>query len=322
MERPKLISFVIPCYYSEKIIRREVEAVMEQFAQHDGYECEFILVNDGSKDGTYDEIKAMSREYPNVKGVNLMRGFGQQNAQLAGMRYAKGDYIMGIDDDMQNHPSQVFKLIYKMEEGYDITFGTYDHYENGFFKKLSSRFNRLTSRIMLGMPKDIVASSFWIITPQVRDEAVKCTSFSPILDALFYSISRNIGQVTVEHYARAEGKSGYTFRKLVGLWLSYWNFSIVPLRASFMLGFLSSGLGILVTIILIIKKITDPAIPVGWASTLCIMILLFGAVLMVLGVVGEYLGKALLILNGTPQYIIRETDNIDDAEEIQSRYAE
>ena len=312
MSESKLISFVIPCYYSERIIRKEVEAVMDEFRAHEGYDCEFILVNDGSTDGTYGEIRKMAEEYPNVKGINLIRGFGQQNAQLCGMRYAKGDYIMGIDDDMQNHPSQVFKLIYKMEEGYDITFGIYDHYENGFFKKLSSKFNRITSRIMLDMPKEIVASSFWIITPQVRDEAIKYTSYNPILDALFYQISHNVGQVFVEHHAREEGKSGYTFKKLVKLWLCYWNFSIVPLRVSFGIGMLSALIGIAFTVWVIVKSVTDPAIPMGWASTLCVITVLFGVVLMVLGVVGEYLGKAILILNNTPQYIIRETDNLSD----------
>ncbi len=306
-----LISFVIPCYYSEKFLRKEVEAVMEQFELHDGYECEFILVNDGSTDGTYDEIKKMSEEYPNVRGINLIRGFGQQNAQMAGLKYANGDYIMGIDDDMQNHPSQVFKLIEKIQEGYDITFGIYEHSENGFFKQLSSKFNRLTSRIMLEMPKNIVASSFWIITPQVRDEAIKYTSYSPILDALFYQISHNVGQVTVEHHKRESGKSGYTFKKLVKLWLCYWNFSVVPLRISFIIGSLSGLLGVIFAVWVIAKKIIDPALPVGWASTLCLMSILFGAVLMVLGVVGEYLGKAIMVLNNTPQYIIRETTNLE-----------
>ena len=109
-----LISIVIPCYYSEKTIRTEVEAVMEQFAQNDGYECEFILVNDGSKDGTFSEIRALCDKYPNVKGVDLMRNFGQPNAQMAGLNFARGKYILGMDDDMQTHPSQVFKLIHKI----------------------------------------------------------------------------------------------------------------------------------------------------------------------------------------------------------------
>lgn len=308
-----LISFVIPCYYSEDTIGKEVLAIMEQFRQHEGYECEFVLVNDGSTDGTFGVIRSLCEQYPNVKGVNLMRGFGQHNAQMAGLNYATGRYIMGMDDDMQTHPSQVFKLIKTIEEGgYDVVYGTYPHSKNSFFKTLSSRFNRMTSEILLDMPKEIVATNFWIITREVRDEVIKYSSFNPVLDAIFYQVTHNFGSVEVEHYKRESGKSGYTFKKLVRLWLSYWNYSVVPLRISFFIGAASATFGILVTIWLIYKKITDPTIPMGWASTLCLMTLLFGAVLMVLGVVGEYLGKAILILNKTPQFIVRESINLDN----------
>lgn len=313
-----LISIVIPCYYSEKTIRTEVEAVMEQFELNDGYECEFVLVNDGSKDGTFDEIRALCEKYPNVKGINLMRNFGQPNAQMAALNYAEGKYILGMDDDMQTHPSQVFKLIHKMEEGYDVVYGVYPKSKNSFFKQLSSRINRVTSRIMLDMPKDIEPTNFWMITDKVRDEAIKYDSFNPYIDAIFFQVSHNFGHVPVEHHKRESGESGYTFRKLVNLWLSYWNYSVVPLRISFFIGMISAFGGLLLTIWLIINKILDPNLPVGWSSTMCLMTLLFGAVLMVLGVVGEYLGKAILILNKTPQYIVRESLNtkVAVAEEI------
>lgn len=307
-----LISIVIPCYYSEDTIGKEVEAVMEQFDEREGYECEFVLVNDGSKDGTFGVIKGLCEKYPNVKGLNLMRGFGQHNAIMAGLHHTSGERIMGMDDDMQTHPSQVFKLIEKMEEGgYDVVYGTYPESKNGFFKRLSSDFNQLSSRIMLDIPKDIKATNFWIITDKVRDEAIKYSSFNPVIDAIFYQVTQNFGSVEVEHHKRASGKSGYTFRKLLTLWLSYWNYSVVPLRISFFMGALSASLGLIVTIWTIYKKMTDPVLPMGWASTLVLMTMLFGAVLMMLGIVGEYLGKAILILNKTPQYIVREKLNTD-----------
>lgn len=307
MEGPMLISFVIPCYYSKNVIGREVEAVMAEFDAHDGYECEFILVNDGSTDGTYDVIMDLAKKYPNVKGINLIRGFGQHNAQICGMQYAKGDYVMGIDDDMQNHPSQIFKLIYKIQEGYDITYGIYNnHYKNSPIKQMTSRFNNYTSGRLIGMPRELEASSFWIITQQINQEAVKHAGYNLLLDGLFYQLSHNIGQVEVEHYPRAEGKSGYTFSKLVKLWLRYWSYSVIPLRAAFLIGMLASVFGLALTIWAVVKKIVDPTLPVGWASTICVMTLLFGAVLVVLGILGEYLGKIIMILNREPQYIIRE----------------
>lgn len=308
-----LVSIVIPCYYSEKTIRKVVELVIEEFKKNKGYDCEFVLVNDGSKDGTYEEIKRLGAQYPNVCGVNLMRNFGQHNALMAALQFANGDYILGMDDDMQTHPSQIFKLIHKIEEGYDLVYGVYETKKNAPLKNLSSKINEVSSRIMLNRPKEIVSSNFWIITSAVKAEVVKYVSYNPYIDGIFYRVTHNIGNVPVEHFKREYGSSGYTFRKLLNLWLAYWNFSVIPLRISFFLGIFSAIAGVIISLLVVINKIIYPDIPMGWSSTLCIMVVLFGLVLMVLGVVGEYLGKIILILNNTPQYIVRETVNAGSA---------
>lgn len=304
-----LISIVIPCYYSEKSIRKVVKLVIEEFEKNEGYECEFVLVNDGSKDGTFEEIKKLGAEHPNVCGVNLMRNFGQHNALMASLQYANGDYILGMDDDLQTHPSQIFKLIHKIEEGYDLVYGTYPEKKNSSLKNLSSKLNEVSSRIMLNRPKEIVSSNFWIITKAVKEEVKKYDSFNPYIDGIFYRVTHNIGNVEVEHFKREFGTSNYTLKKLMNLWLAYWNFSVIPLRVSFFLGMFSALAGVLIAIAVVINKIVYPDITVGWSSTLCVMVLFFGLVLMVLGIIGEYLGKIILILNNTPQYIVRETVN-------------
>lgn len=310
------VSVVIPCYYSEKTIRKVVELVMAEFEKNEGYTCEFVLVNDGSTDGTYAEIKRLGEQYPNVRGVNLMRNFGQHNALMAALHYAKGDYVLGMDDDMQTHPSQMFKLIHKIEEGYDLVYGTYPQKKNSWAKNLTSKLNEVTSRIMLNRPKEIVSSNFWIITRAVQQEVVKYESFNPYIDGIFYRVTHNIGNVPVEHFKREVGTSGYTLKKLINLWLRYWNFSVIPLRVSFFLGVCSAVAGVIIAILVIINKLIYPDIPVGWSSTLCVMVVMLGLVLMVLGIIGEYLGKIILILNNTPQYIVRETMNADvDMEE-------
>ena len=212
-----LISIIIPCYYSEKTIGKVVDMVTEEFNNNEGYECEFVLVNDGSTDGTFNEIVALNRKYPNVRGVNLMRNFGQHNAIMAALNYTKGDYILGMDDDMQTHPSQIFKLIHKIEEGYDLVYGIYPEVKNGPIKNLTSIINRKTSRVMLSRPKEIESSNFWIITKSVRDEVIKFDTFNPYVDAVFYRVTNNIGMVPVEHFKREYGHSGYTFKKLLKL---------------------------------------------------------------------------------------------------------
>lgn len=308
-----LISIVIPCYYSEKTIGKVVELVTEEFDKRDGYECEFILVNDGSKDATYERIRELAAARPNVCGVNLMRNFGQHNALMAGLHFTNGDYVLGMDDDLQTHPSQIFKMIDKMAEGYDLVYGVYQNRKNAFFKNLSSKINEYSSRIMLNRPKEIQSSNFWIITRAVRDEVIRYDSFNPYIDGIFYQVTHNIGNVTVEHFKREYGTSGYTFKKLLNLWLAYWNFSVIPLRLSFCLGIFFAIVGVITSVLIIINKMMFPDIPVGWSSTMCVIVLLFGLVLMVLGVIGEYLGKIILILNKTPQYIVRETVNTADS---------
>lgn len=305
-----LVSVVIPCYYSEKTIRKVVDLVMAEFGKNDGYTCEFVLVNDGSKDGTYAEIQKLAAEYPNVRGVNLMRNFGQHNALMCGLHYAVGDCVLGMDDDMQTHPSQIFRLIHKLEEGYDLVYGVYPERKNSAAKNLTSKINEVTSRVMLERPKGISSSNFWIITRAVQAETIKYDSYNPYIDGIFYRVTHNIGNVQVEHFKRESGTSGYTLRKLINLWLRYWNYSVISLRVSFFLGVFSVFAGIIIALLVVINKIIYPDVAVGWSSTLCVVVLLFGLVLLVLGVIGEYLGKIILILNNTSQYIIRETVNM------------
>ena len=309
----KLISIVIPCYNSQATIRKVVEMVMEEFKKMDEYDCEFVLVNDGSpKDDTYGEIEKLGLDYANVKGVNLLRNFGQHNALMAALHYTSGDYILGMDDDMQTHPSQISKLIHKMEEGFDLVYGCYPKKKNSFLKNLSSKLNEVSSRILLGRPKNIVSSNFWMITRQVRDEVIKYDSFNPYIDGIFYRTTHKIGNVEVEHFKREVGTSNYTLKKLMKLWLAYWNYSVIPLRISSVLGCISAAGGFLAALCIIIYKLIDPTVTVGWASTICIIVVLAGLILMVLGIIGEYLGKMILILNRTPQYIVRETINVTD----------
>lgn len=314
-----LVSIVIPCYNSEATIGKVVEMVTAEFTKMEGYSCEFVLVNDYSKDNTYGKIKELAAAYPHVKGVNLLRNFGQHNALMAALHYTEGDYVLGMDDDMQTHPSQISKLIHKIEEGFDLVYGVYPKKKNSPLKNLSSKINEVSSRILLGRPKEILSSNFWIITRAVRDEVVKYTSYNPYIDGIFYRTTHNIGNVEVEHHKREVGTSNYTFKKLVRLWLAYWNYSVIPLRISSVLGGLAAAGGFIAAIIIIIKKILTPGIPVGWASTICIMVVFFGLVLMVLGIIGEYLGKMILTLNHTPQYIVRETVNIQERKQAQER---
>ena len=307
-----LISIVIPCYYSEKTIGKVVEMTVAEFEKRPEYQCEFVLVNDGSTDGTYQEIEKLGRKYPFVKGVNLLRNFGQHNALMAGLHYTEGAYILGMDDDMQTHPSQIFRLIDKIMDGYDVVYGRYQKKKNSAAKNLTSKLNEVSSRVLLGRPKNIVSSNFWIISKKVGEEVIKYDSFNPYIDGIFYRITHNIGNVEVEHHKREVGTSNYTLKKLIKLWLAYWNYSVIPLRISSMVGAAMAAFGFIAAIVIVIRKILDPTMLMGWSSIVCIMTFFFGLVLVSLGIIGEYLGKIILTINHAPQFIVRETVNMGE----------
>lgn len=306
----KLVSVVISCYNSEHTIREVVELTMAEFEKLAGYDVEFVLVNDCSSDGTFEEIKALGEQYPNVHGATLMRNFGQHNGLMCAMNFAKGDYILGMDDDLQTHPSQIPAIIHKMEEGYDLVYGCYRDNKNGLIKQFTSWLNKVTSNKLLGRPENIRASNFWMITRAVKDQVIQYHNYNPNVDALFTRMTNRIANVTIEHHAREYGSSGYTFKKLAKLWLAYFNYTVVPLRFTSTVGVFTAAIGFLAGIITIIRKIIDPSIAAGWSSVICILLFFFGLILLILGVIGEYLGNIVLSANSTPQYIVREKVNL------------
>lgn len=305
-----LVSVVISCYNSEQTIRTVVELTLEEFSRLNGYDCEFILVNDCSRDGTFDQIKLLAAQYPCVHGVSLMRNFGQHNGLMCAMHYAKGDYILGMDDDLQTHPSQIPLLIHRIEEGYDLVYGCYRDSKNGPIKRFTSWLNKVTSSALLSRPRDIRASNFWIITKQVKDQVIQYSNYNPNVDALFTRMTNKMANVTIEHHEREYGSSGYTLKKLAKLWLAYFNYTVLPLRAVSVFGICTALVGFFAAVITVIRKLVDPGLLVGWASTICLLLLFFGIVLFSLGIIGEYLGNIVLSINSTPQYIVRERVNL------------
>lgn len=310
MPQSKLVSVVIPCYNSEKSIREVVELTLDVFQNLDRYSCEFVLVNDNSKDATFDVIRKLANEYPCVHGINLMRNFGQHNALMCAMHYAKGDYLIGMDDDLQCHPSQIPTIVNKMEEGFDVVYGVYAESKNGPVKNFTSWLNKVTARKLLGRPKGIRSSNFWMITGQMRDLIIQYTNYNPYVDALFTRMTSNIGNVVIEHHKREFGSSNYTLGKLVKLWLSYFNYTVLPLRMISAVGSATATFGFIAGIVTVIRKLLSPSIAAGWTSTICVMLFFFGLVLLTLGIIGEYIGNIVLSINSTPQFIVREKVNL------------
>ncbi len=304
-----LLSFVIPCYRSANTIGAVVEELTKTVAQRaDEYDHQIVLVNDGSPDNTDEVIAALCKQYPSIVFVDLSRNFGQHSALMAGFHHVEGDIVVCLDDDGQTPASECFKLIDKVREGYDLVFAQYPERKQNWFRNLGSRFNTLCNQFFYNQPKDLTANSYYACQRYVVDSALKYPNpFPYITGLLFQSVNpKRCINVPITHHARMEGQSGYTLKKLVTLWLNgVTAFSIKPLRFANYLGWATAFVGFLFALITIIRKLLNPQMQAGWASTIAVMLLLGGVVIALLGVIGEYIGRIYLSINRYPQFVVR-----------------
>lgn len=311
----KRISFIIPCYRSEKTLPVVIQEIVEKCSSMQKKYCyEIILVNDGSPDDTYKTIKKMCESYPNVKGIDLSRNFGQHAAIMAGLHIAEGEYIVCLDDDGQTPANEVDKLLEKLEMGYDAVYAKYEHKQHSGFRNWGSRINERMLRIMLDKPKDLYVSSYFAVRRFVADEMIHYQNAYPYVIGLVLRVTQNITNVLVEHRNRSEGKSGYTLKKLLSLWFNgFTAFSVKPLRIATFLGGLYAVLGFLYGIYTIVKKLCNPEVPVGFSSLMAVLLFFGGIVMIMLGLTGEYIGRIYISMNNSPQYVIKEIINDNDA---------
>ena len=288
-----MYSFVIPCYNSSESIRHVVELTMEEMEKMNRREFEFVLVNDySSSTKTMPVLKKLAEEYPCVTVLNLAKNAGQHNAIMAGLNYAKGDILIGMDDDMQTHPSQLPYLFEELEKGYDIVYGYYPEKKHSAFRNFGSWVNYISVRILIGKPKELKTSSYWVARKFVRDSVIEYQA--------------PYACIPIQHFQREEGESNYTFKRLLKLWSNIIGFSITPLRLTEYCGFGLSLLSIIAAVVVLIRKILNPAMALGWPSLMIVICFFSGIQLMFLGLIGEYIGRMFLGLNRQPQYVIRE----------------
>lgn len=306
----KLISFVIPCYRSEQTIGGVVEEIDTTMKTLDAYDYEIVLVNDCSPDDTFAAIRALCAQRSDICGISLSANFGQHAALMAGFRHAHGDIVICLDDDGQTPASEVGKLLGKIEEGYDVVYAKYAQKRHSGFRNFGSKVNELMARVMLGKPKELYLSSYFAARRFVVDEMLRYTNPYPYVIGLVLRATKNITNVEVTHREREVGTSGYTFGKLLGLWFNgFTAFSIKPLRIATALGCLTACAGFLYGIYTIIKKFVNPNVPIGFSAIMAVLVFLGGMIMLMLGMIGEYIGRVYISLNNSPQYVIRECIN-------------
>ena len=315
----KMISIVIPCYRSEKTIGQVIERTINTIKIDGRYDYELICVNDYSPDDTLEKLREIASKNKNVKVVSLSRNFGQHGALMAGFHYIKGDIVLCLDDDGETPPEEMFSLIDKMiDENYDLVSARYEEDKRGPIRAIGSKISFAMSRILVGRPKDIQLNSFYVFRSYIIKEVLKYDNPYPFVHGLILRVTKNMANVDVKREKRITGDSGYTFRKLLGLWMNgFTAFSEKPLRLATYLGLISAFVGFLTAIIIMVKKIVNPEMPMGYASVMTVLMLMFGVIMLVLGLLGEYIGRMYISINNAPQFVVKEEINTNE-EDIDS----
>jgi len=303
------VSFVVACYHSEKSLPGVVEDIFRALPK-DRFEVELILVDDGSSDGTFRVIREIASDNRGVKGVRLARNFGQQHAMLAGFRECSGSIVVYCDDDGQSPVKDIAKLIGPILGGeeYDMVWAAYHTPNGSLLKRLGSYGNELMARWLLKKPKDLVFGNLWACRRFVIDEVIKCDNPFPYLGGMFLRVTNRMGNVYLNRGRSDYEETTYSFRKLLSVWLNgFTAYSLIPLRLASVAGFVFALCGFLYMGYTVVYKLLHPEVQMGYSSLMSVMLFMFGIVLGILGIMGEYIGRIYLNINKFPQSVIRET---------------
>lgn len=312
----KKVSYVIPCYRSAKTVEAVVKDIQTTMEAEKTYEYEIILVNDCSPDDTWQVIEEICRGNSMVNGINFARNYGQHSALMAGIRQAKGDVVVCLDDDGQTPPQEAPKLLRALEEGADVAYARYEKKKHSLFRNFGSYLNEEMARFMLDKPKELTVSSYFAVKRHIVNDMIRYENAYPYVIGLVLRATRNIVNVDVTHRSREVGTSGYTFRKLLGLWMNgFTSFSVKPLRFATCLGGIIALAGFIYGIVVVIQKFVLPDRVLGFSSLMAAVVFLGGTIMIMLGLIGEYVGRIYICMNNYPQYVIKEIAGGSDVEE-------
>ncbi|MCR5577529.1 MAG: glycosyltransferase family 2 protein [Oscillospiraceae bacterium] len=301
------ISFVIPCYRSEHTLPAVVAELKRTMAQRPEYDYEIILTEDGSPDGVWRVICGLAEEDARVRAIRFTRNFGQHAALMAGLSAVSGDAAFLLDDDGQAPVDELFKLIDELEKGYDVVYGVYPEIRQNAFRRFGTWMNKMMAETLLDWPKDLQSTSFFVCRRLVVEEMLRYDKPYPYLEGLIIRATRNIGHVLVHQRDRAEGTSGYTLGKLLKLWLNgFTAFSVKPLRIASVCGMTFALLGFVWMLVIVIQRLVSTDVVEGWATIVAVLLLIGGMLMLMLGLIGEYIGRIYICINNSPQYVVRE----------------
>lgn len=299
-----LVSIIIPTFKGAHSIDKMFVELMDVFKEH---KIEIIIVNDFSPDNTHEKCLKLYDDFPNyLTYIKLSRNVGEHNAVMAGLRHAKGDWVIIMDDDFQNPPKEALKLLnYSLENNFDVIYGDYTNKKHNLFRNLISKINDYSANYILNKPKGLYLSSFKSINNKIVKKITEYEGPSLYIDGLIILLTSNIASFKTQHDERKIGTSGYSFLKLIKLYGNMaTNFSTVPIHICSVSGLIISLISSIFAIITIIEKIMNPSIVIGYTSVIIAIIFFSGVQLIFIGLIGEYIGKILKNVNKEPQYLI------------------
>jgi polyisoprenyl-phosphate glycosyltransferase len=301
------ISFVIPCYNSSKSLKIVTDEILDVMIENSILNYEIILINDNSTDSTLELIKDLCYTNKNFIGIDLSNNFGQQQAMLAGFSHATGSLIAYCDDDGQSPVSEIFQLVTKIGEGFDMVWAKYDSGDDSLVKIIGGFVNNCMLKLLFKKPFKLHFGNLWVAKRFVVKQAATCSNPFPYLGGIFLKITLNMSNVTLCKRNRLFGSSNYSFLKLFSVWLNgFTAFSVLPLRLASLLGFIFSMTGFIAFLYIIYIKINNPNIPIGYTSIISLLLFTMGNVMLMLGIIGEYIGRIYINLNNVPQYVVKD----------------
>ena len=298
--------FVVPLFNTGAAL----PALLEAFRSlHVEGGWELVLVDDGSTDGTPGKAAPLLHEMSGqVVMVELARNFGEHAAVLEGYRQARGRFVVNLDDDLQNPVSEALKLLAQLQaSGADVVYSCYEQKQHHWARNLGSRCINRIATLLLDKPRDLYLSSFRAVRRELLDRIVQYRGPYPYIDGLILGATNRISRLTVAHQPRAEGRSSYTLRKLLRLAANVcFDFSIMPLRVAGVLGIALCLLGLVMFAIVLVEAVTTGRVQPGWGSLMAVITIFSGSQLLMLGIIGEYVGRAFLTVSGKPQSLVRQ----------------
>lgn len=300
-------SIIVPVYKSESFVENTVVEIMRAIT-HFSIDAEIILVNDGSPDNSWGVIRRLADEHQNIKAINFVKNYGQHNAVLCGFAHSAGDYVITLDDDLQNPPMEIGHLIAKAGSGdYDLVFGRFREKKHSFFRRLGSKLIGFLNQKVFSKPADITLTNFRIIRRDLVERVLSHKTPYPYIPGLLLMYSAGMANVMVEHDERADGVSNYTLKKIISLMSRLLiNYSSYPLRLLSTIGLFVSLVSFVVGLFYLGLGLFSGASVPGWTTLVVLVSFLGGFIIALLGLVGEYLSRILDQLSTPQSYFIKE----------------